>query len=181
MDICLRWYDLSTSRDFRDFSESENQWLHILQEAYGRHCHSPEVHLQRVQEQGHILLLVSQKSRGEMRIIATSYIRSDGKRAATAVLRSASGRGIGRMIVAETSLRFPKQHAEVREGNSRQRRNLEKNGFRPVSDVSTLSKRLGPLEHLSALRTFRPDDPSYVRVSAADPSRIHRYVMYERT
>jgi GNAT superfamily N-acetyltransferase len=172
------WYDLSSTRDARRFSPWADQWLTILKLAYKEYNHSRIVHLRRVYKEGNRLLIATHTVDGRESVIASSYIREDGRRGATAVHPRFSGNGLGHLLVAETIDRFPRQLAEVRWENSRQRYILEENGFSIVSGHKALARKLGL--RLAPLSDIGDRDFSYLRISYDDASRVNRYIMYER-
>ncbi|MFC8373382.1 hypothetical protein ACFUIT_36430 [Streptomyces sp. NPDC057239] len=134
--------------------------------------------MDRVYRQDYELLLVLTGSPDGLYPVGSSYIRSDGRRAATAVDPEHRSRGLGNAIVQATLARYAYQVSEVRPGNVAQRRILENNGFCPVIDPAVVRRLLGSLWG-QVVSPPSELDGSYTRFSLA-AATVRRYVMYER-
>jgi hypothetical protein len=179
-EVELRWYDVSSLRDEQSFLRLRDEVFRLLDEGYGQNSRHPSTYMKRIYEEEHVVLLAMENSGQERRIIGCSYIRSDGKRGGTVVDLRCAGNGLGDLLVKETLSRFPAQYSEVRAANGRQRGLLERNGFTPVNDPEVLRRKLRVLAESSWLAPGDEGPLAYIRPSWDDPSRVNKYIMYQK-
>jgi predicted esterase YcpF (UPF0227 family)/GNAT superfamily N-acetyltransferase len=157
----IQIYNLANAADVTRFKPYEDTFLDLLKAAYGNKLYEREVQLNRIYGQGHsfgphYVFLAFSKGIKIDNVVGCSYIRSDGKRGATAVLPQYQGRGIGRQLVCASLKLYNKQFTEISPSDLRMKHLLTSLGFRAVTSESELNHNLGRAAHL--LRSIRYQD-----------------------
>src|SRR5690606_25216899 len=110
-------YVLDSDKDARRFQTILPEVIGVMVDAYGNRVLPPREIVRRLYSGGHVVVVATDADSG--RLVGASYIRGDGKRGATAVLRRYQGCGIAGVLVTTSLSYFKHQFTEVREENAR--------------------------------------------------------------
>ena len=143
----FEWLVPSKPQDRPRYLALRAQVLGVLTAGYGKAAFPASLHDMRMTHEDQHLCFAT-KHDGSERIVACSYVRSDGKRGATAVLPAFRSVRIGTRLILESLIRIPHQFGEVAIDNLRHAELLVACGFRYASSIEFVRATLRELAPL---------------------------------